>query len=39
METYRTALHANGDNVTYFDTFGFEYILKQIKKFIWNVYK
>ena len=26
----------NGDNVTYFDSFGVEYIPKEIKKFISN---
>ena len=26
----------NGDNITYFDSFGFEYIPKEIEKFIVN---
>ena len=30
------ALYENGDNVTYFDSFGVEYIPKEIKKFIGN---
>ena len=29
-------LYVNGDNVTYFDSFGVEYIPKEIKKFIFN---
>ena len=29
-------LYVNGDNVTYFDNFGFQYIPKEIKKFISN---
>ena len=32
--TLSIALYVNGNNVTYFDTFGVEYILKEIKKFI-----
>ena len=32
--TLSLALYVNGNNVTYFDTFGVEYILKEIKKFI-----
>ena len=27
-------MHVNGDNFTYFDSFGVEYILKEIKKFM-----
>ena len=30
------ALDVNGDNVTYFDGFGLEYISKEIDKFIGN---
>ena len=33
-ETRWRALHVNGDNVTYFDSFGVEFIPKIIKKFI-----
>ena len=33
-ETHWRALHVNGDNVTYFDSFGVEFIPKIIKKFI-----
>ena len=29
IRTHWTALHVNGDNVTYFDTFGVEYILNE----------
>ena len=29
-------LYVNGDNVTYFDSFGVEYMLQEIKKFIGN---
>ena len=32
--TLSIALYVNGNNVTCFDTFGVEYILKEIKKFI-----
>ena len=32
--TLSIAFYVNGNNVTYFDTFGVEYILKEIKKFI-----
>ena len=28
------ALYMNGDNVTYFESFGVEYITKEIKKFV-----
>ena len=30
------ALYMNGDNVTYFDSFGVEYIPKEMKKFLGN---
>ena len=29
IRTHWIALHVNGDNVTYFDTFGVEYILNE----------
>ena len=35
-ETHWIALYVNGDNVTYFDSFGIDHILKEIKKFIGN---
>ena len=34
--THWIAFYANADHVTYFDSFGVKYILKQIKKFIDN---
>ena len=34
--THWIALYVNGDNVTYFDSFGVEHIPKEIKKFIGN---
>ena len=34
--THRIDLYANDDNVTYFDSFGVEYIPKEIRKFIGN---
>ena len=34
--TYWIVLHVNDDNVTYFDSFGVEYISKEIKKLISN---
>ena len=37
--THWIALYKNGDNVTYFDSFGDEYIPKEIKKFISNKYQ
>ena len=36
IETHWTALYENGDNVTYFDSFGVEYIPKEITKIIIN---
>ena len=36
QRTHWKALYVNGDNVTYFDSFGVEYIPKEIKKFIEN---
>ena len=36
IETHWIALYVNGDNVTYFDSFGFENISKETKKFIDN---
>ena len=36
IETHWIALHVNGNNVIYFDSFGFEHITKQIKKLIGN---
>ena len=32
--THWIALYVNGDNATYFDSFGVEYILKEIKNFV-----
>ena len=32
--THWIALYVNGDNATYFDGFGVEYILKEIKNFV-----
>ena len=34
--TYGIAFYVNGDNVTYFDSFGVEHIPKEIKRFIGN---
>ena len=34
--THWIALYVNGDDVTYFDSFGVEYIPEEIKKFIGN---
>ena len=34
--THWLALYVNGDNVTYCDSFGVEYIPKEMKKFIGN---
>ena len=34
--THRIDLNANDDNVTYFDSFGVEYIPKEIRRFIGN---
>ena len=34
--THRITLYANGDNRTYFNSFGVAYIPKEIKKFIGN---
>ena len=36
IETHWIALYVNGDNVTYFHSFGIELIPEQIKKFIGN---
>ena len=36
IETHWIVLHANSDNVTYFDGFGVEHIPKEIKKFTDN---
>ena len=33
IETHWIALYLNGDNVTYLDNFGVQYIPKEIKKF------
>ena len=35
--THWIALDKNGDSVTYFDSFGVEYILKEIRKLIDNI--
>ena len=34
MGTYRIVLYANGNSVTYCDSFGVEYIPQEIKRFI-----
>ena len=34
IETHWIALHVNDENVTYFDSFGIEHILKEVTKFI-----
>ena len=34
--THWLALHVNAENVTYFNSFGVEYILNEIRKFIGN---
>ena len=34
--THWIALYVNGNNITYFDSFGFKYTPKEIKKFIEN---
>ena len=34
--THRVALYVNAENVSYFDNFGVEHILKEIRKFIEN---
>ena len=36
IETLWIALYVNGNNIIYFDSFGVEYIPKEIKKFIGN---
>ena len=36
IETHWIALYVNGNNITYFDSFGVEHIPKEIKKFIGN---
>ena len=36
MRTHWIALYVNGNNVIYFDNFGVEHILKELKKFIGN---
>ena len=36
IETHWIALHVNAENVRYFDSFGVEYIPKEIGKFIGN---
>ena len=36
IESHWIVLHVNGDNVTYFDSFGVEHNPKEIKKFIRN---
>ena len=36
--THQIVVHANGDNVTYFDSFGAEYSPKEIKQFKENKY-
>ena len=36
MGTHLIILYVNSNNITYFDSFGVEYILKEIKKFVRN---
>ena len=36
MVTHQIALYVSAENVTYFDSFGVEYIPKEIRKFIRN---
>ena len=36
IETHWVALQVNNNNVTYFDSFGVEHILKEIKEFVKN---
>ena len=36
MGTHWIGLYVNGDNVKYFESFGFEHIPKKIKRFIGN---
>ena len=36
IQINRNSLYANGDNVTYLDSFGGEHIPKDIKKFVGN---
>ena len=36
IRTHWIALHANGNNETYFDNFSVEHITKEIKRFIGN---
>ena len=38
MSQQELALYVNAENVTYFDSFGVELILKEIRKFIGNKY-
>ena len=38
MSQQELALYVNAENVTYFDSFGVELILKEIRKFIRNKY-
>ena len=36
IETHWIALHSLNNNFTYFDSFGFEHIPKEIRKFLGN---
>ena len=36
IENFWIALYVNDENITYFDSFGGEHILKEIRKFIGN---
>ena len=36
IESYWIALYVDGDSVKYFDSFGFQYISTEFKKFIGN---
>ena len=38
IETHCIALYVNAENITYFDSLGFEHIPKEIRKFIGKKY-
>ena len=39
VRTHWIAFYVNDSNLTYFDSFGVEHILKEIKKFLGNLYE
>ena len=39
VRTHWLAFYVNDSNLTYFDSFGVEHILKEIKKFLGNLYE